>query len=173
MKFFACVIYSLLLTSVLLLHGPAVDQQHRYRYTEEDENGEASQTYCDSIYYPDDDDDEESQFYESYFGATSEDSPFSKSYCLDRNLHWPSTSVFGTINKGNEYYDHCCYVRYQARGKVLHGCKGLKELDYLDIKETAYKIEQQYNVKVFDVSCNSSYTYLSAFVIISLLGLLL
>ena len=161
MKFFTCVVYSCLLTFVLLLHGPAADQQHRYRYTEEDNNDEPEENEeCDDIGLS------------SKYEYSNEDTPFTKSYCLDRNLYWPSTD-FSDMNKGNEYYDHCCYVRFQREGKVLHGCKGLKEIDYLDIKETAYKFEQQYNIKVFEVLCNSSYTYLSVAVIISLLGLLL
>ena len=162
MKFFACVLFLCLLTFVLLLHGPAVDQQHRYKYTES-KNSITENTYCD----------ESAKTYED----TSTE--ISKSYCVDRNLHWPDgdENIFeedvSSINRGNEYYDHCCYVRFQSGGTVYHGCKGLKELDYLDIKETAYKYEQEHNVKVFHIDCNSSYTYLSVAVIISLLGLLL
>ena len=157
MKLFASVVFSCLLTFVLLLHGPAVDQQHRYRYTEDDESTSYQNKYCDL-----------SGEYED----TSD--VISKSYCIDRNLHWPDGfEEFSSINKGNEYYDHCCYVRYQYKGNIIHGCKGVKELDYLDIKETAYKYEQKYNIKVLEISCNSSYTYLSVAVIISFFGLLL
>ena len=162
MKFCSCVVFSCLLTFVLLLHGPAVDQQHRYRYTEEDTDEEETRdenSYCDVL--------------SAEYEETS--SLFSKSYCIDKNLHWPDGiyDELTSINKGNEYYDHCCYVRYQSQGTIYHGCKGVKELDYLDIKETAYKYEQQYNIKVLEISCNSSYTYLSVAVIISFFGLLL
>ena len=153
MKFFSCVIYSLLLTFVLLLHGPAVDQQHRYRYTQEDSDNKPDSGECedgDTVYSNDPD----------AFAP-------SKSYCIDRNLYAPGQTI------GNEYFDHCCYIRYQEGGQLKHGCKGLKELEYLDIKETIYKYEQENGRKVFEVSCNSFFIYLSVAAIISLLGLLL
>ena len=156
MKCFSYVVYLCLLTSVLLLHGPAVDQQHRYRYTEEYENEVYENTYCEGY----------GDYYESDGTTVTQ---FSKSYCIDKNLHWPGHST----NRGNEYYDHCCYIRYQNEGTLTHGCIGLKELEYLDIKETIYKYEQEQNFKIFEISCSSSFTYLSAAVIISLLGLLL
>ena len=88
---------------------------------------------------------------------------------------------------GNKYYDHCCYLRMQQEGSMYQGCVGLKEIDYLDIDETVFKIEKgvyKYwsqgvsysgwpSTKVYDIQCNSSFIYISFAVIISLLGLML
>ena len=110
---------------------------------------------------------------------------FSKSDCVDLNL-------YNRDMPGNKYYDHCCYIRLQKAGYMLHGCIGLKEIDYLDIDETIFKIEKGvykfWNLdqiasgsdsngwtytKVYDIQCNSSFIYISFAVIISLLGLML
>ena len=156
MKCFSYVVYLCLLTSVQLLHGPAKDQQHRYRYTKEKEE-DIWNTFCEQ--YVD--------YYES--DGTVTQYQYSKSNCIDRNLHWPGY----TTNRGNEYFDHCCYMRYQDQGNLVDGCVGLKELEYLDIKETINKFEQEEDLKIFEINCSSSFTYLSVAVIISLLGLLL
>ena len=99
---------------------------------------------------------------------------FSKSDCVDLNL-------YNRDMPGNKYYDHCCYIRLQQEGVMKHGCIGLKEIDYLDIDETIFKIEKgvyKYgtiyeNSKVYQMDCNSSYNFISFAFIISLLGLLL
>ena len=108
-------------------------------------------------------------------GSTKDD--LSKSDCVDLNL-------YNRNMPGNKYYDHCCYIRLQHDGSMYHGCIGLKEIDYLDIDETIFKIERgvyKYfdfgknyeNSKVYQMDCNSSYNFISFAVIISLLGLLL
>ena len=110
----------------------------------------------------------------------------SKSDCVDLNL-------YNRDMPGNKYYDHCCYIRLQQEGVMKHGCIGLKEIDYLDIDETIFKIEKGVykfwnldqieegsdsngywtDTKVYDMQCNSSFIYISVAVIISLLGLIL
>ena len=163
MKLINFVIFACLLSSILLLHGPNYDQQNRYNY-------------ADSCA-------------EKYIGCSDsagENSEFSKSDCVDKNL-------YNRNMPGNKYYDHCCYVRVQKNGYMYHGCLGLKEIDYLDIDETIFKIEKGVykfwnlgqikegsdsngywtDTKVYDMQCNSSFIYFSVAVIISLLGLML
>ena len=113
------------------------------------------------------------------FIDTSASDDLSKSDCVDLNL-------YNRDMPGNKYYDHCCYIRLQQAGEMKHGCIGLKEIDYLDIDETIFKIEKGVYkywgfsngdsfefAKVYQMDCNSSYNFISFAVIISLLGLLL
>ena len=162
MKLINFVIFACLLSFVLLLHGPNYDQQNRYNYEDS----------CAVRYVG------------SYRSGLSEDDenyiPYSKSDCVDRNL-------YNRNMPGNKYYDHCCYLRMQQEGSMYQGCVGLKEIDYLDIDETIFKIEKgvyKYwgqgvsysgwpSTKVYDIQCNSSFIYISFAVIISLLGLML
>ena len=112
--------------------------------------------------------------YYRFTETNPEEDDLSKSDCVDLNL-------YNRNMPGNKYYDHCCYIRLQQAGSMYHGCIGLKEIDYLDIDETIFKIEKgvyKYgtiyeNSKVYQMDCNSSYNFISFAVIISLLGLLL
>ena len=163
------VIFAYLLSFVLLLHGPYYDQQNRYDYIEN-----CAYRFIGAS-------DSASPTIEEH-----DNIPYSKSDCVDRNL-------FNPLMSGNKYYDHCCYVRMQQEGNMYQGCIGLKEIDYLDIDETIFKIEKgiykywqtstldyylQTNggwpyTKVYSMECNSSFIYISVAVIISLLGLML
>ena len=162
MKFINFAIFACLLSFVLLLHGPNYDQQNRYNYKDS-----CAMRYVGS----------------ENSGLDEKDPnyvPFSKSDCVDRNL-------YNRNMPGNKYYDHCCYLRMQQEGSMYQGCVGLKEIDYLDIDETIFKIEKgvyKYwgqgvsysgwpSTKVYDIQCNSSFIYISFAVIISLLGLML
>ena len=96
-----------------------------------------------------------------------------KSYCLDRNLFTnpdESDDYLLNVRRGNIYYDHCCYIRFQKSGSMYHGCIGLKEAEYLDLGETIYKIENgkepRYlgisDSKVYQFDCKSFYPYIKA-----------
>ena len=58
-------------------------------------------------------------------------SPESLSECVDRRL-----KVLG------DYYDRCCYIRFQYDGKMNSTCFPLKEEDYLDITESIREFEE-------------------------------
>ena len=95
---------------------------------------------------------------------------FSKSDCLDQYL-WDSNL------RGAPYYDHCCYIRVQKEGSFYHGCIGLKEAEYLDIKETIDQIEKgrqrkymmMENSKVYELLCSSSYIKIGLIALLALL----
>ena len=57
--------------------------------------------------------------------------PGSLSECVDRKLN-----ILGN------YFDRCCYVRYQYDGKMNSTCFPLKEEDYLDITESIREFEE-------------------------------
>ena len=58
-------------------------------------------------------------------------SPESLSECVDRRL-----KVLG------DYYDRCCYIRFQYDGKMNSTCFPLKEETYLDITESIREFEE-------------------------------
>ena len=86
-------------------------------------------------------------------------SPESLSECVDRKLYV----------SGN-YFDRCCYVRYQYDGKMNSTCFPLKEEAYLDITQTIKEFEENYKslyavddvdiegkqCKVYQFDCSSS-----------------
>ena len=96
--------------------------------------------------------------------------PFSKSDCVDKYLG-------DTYLRGAPFYDHCCYVRAQKEGTFYHGCIGLKEAEYLDIKETIDEIEKgrhrkymmMENSKIYELLCSSSYIKFSLIALLALL----
>ena len=85
--------------------------------------------------------------------------PESLSECVDRRL-----------NVLNNYFDRCCYVRYQYDGKMNSTCFPLKEEDYLDITESIREFEENFKslyaeedvdiegkqCKVYQFDCSSS-----------------
>ena len=86
-------------------------------------------------------------------------SPESLSECVDRRL-----KVL------NNYFDRCCYVRYQYDGKMNSTCFPLKEEAYLDITQTIREFEENFKslyaeedvdiegkqCKVYQFDCSSS-----------------
>ena len=48
------------------------------------------------------------------------------------------------LNVGDEYYDRCCYIRYQYNGGIHTMCYPWKEEGYLDITETIREFEDGY-----------------------------
>ena len=86
-------------------------------------------------------------------------SPESLSECVDRRL-----KVLG------DYYDRCCYIRFQYDGKMNSTCFPLKEETYLDITESIREFEENYKslfaeedvdiegkqCKVYQFDCSSS-----------------
>ena len=83
--------------------------------------------------------------------------------CVDRILWEPD-------NK--RYYDRCCYIRYQLRGKMYGECIALTEEQYLDTTETIRRFEEgdktigtvkfKYS-KIYQFDCNSSYIKVLSF----------
>ena len=85
--------------------------------------------------------------------------PESLSECVDRKL-----------NVLNNYFDRCCYVRYQYDGQMGTKCVPLKEENYLDITQTIREFEENYKslfaeedvdiegkqCKVYQFDCSSS-----------------
>ena len=68
--------------------------------------------------------------------------------------------------KKEKYYDHCCYVRFQLKGKMHAGCIGLSEENYLDTSVTMKRMEEgdrdiwtreAANSKVYQLDCFSSF----------------
>ena len=86
-------------------------------------------------------------------------SPESLSECVDRRLN-----VLGN------YFDRCCYVRYQYDGQIGTKCVPLKEENYLDITQTIREFEENFKslyaeedvdiegkqCKVYQFDCSSS-----------------
>ena len=154
-----------LLSSAFLLHGAFYEQQGFG-----DSLGSSCQgEYNDMVGYVD-----------GTNTGSQEYDTIHKSYCLDKRLDTnpsnkkdkSSTEVYGILNarRGNPFYDHCCYIRFQKSGSMYHGCIGLKEAEYLDIGETIYKIENgkepRYlgisDSKVYQFDCKSFYPYIKA-----------
>ena len=82
--------------------------------------------------------------------------PAGVSECIDQKL-----SVPDKIN----YPNHCCYARYQLRGRMYAKCIALREEKYLDIveyirmKESGEKKlgSESRQLKIYDINCFSSY----------------
>ena len=92
-----------------------------------------------------------------YDDVKSEDSvPGGVSDCIDLQL-WSSYK--------NQYYDKCCYVRFQKDGKMHAGCVGLTQERLIDITETIKRMENGdraiwtrdgENTKIYQLECSSS-----------------
>ena len=65
--------------------------------------------------------------------------PESLSECVDRRL-----KVLG------DYYDRCCYIRFQYDGKMNSTCFPLKEETYLDITESIREFEEDCKKMFFE-----------------------
>jgi hypothetical protein len=94
---------------------------------------------------------------EPYGGQDSADIPSGVSDCIDLQL-WSSGK--------NQYYDKCCYVRFQKDGVMHAGCVGLAQEQLIDITETIKRMEDGdrgiwtrdgYNSKIYQLDCSSSY----------------
>ena len=105
---------------------------------------------------------------------SDEGKSLSLSDCVDRKLDVATTKL------GNNYYDHCCYIRLQKQGSFYSGCIPLKQIDYSDIPQTMKYIEKGTfkgyedwgSSKVYDLKCKGSFVYISFFAL-ALLGLIL
>ena len=148
MKTITILSFLCLLSSVFLLHGAFYEQQSF--------SGSCQGEYNDMV-----------EVVEN--GGTQKYDTKHKSYCLDKSLINYSDTLLNA-RRGNPYYDHCCYIRFQKSGSMYHGCIGLKEAEYLDIGETIYKIENgkepRYlgisDSKVYQFDCKSFYPYIKA-----------
>ena len=157
MKTITILSFLCLLSSVFLLHGAFYEQQG---FT-----GKIG-TSCQYEY---------NEMVNSIYSTSSSTYDYRhKSICLDRRLDTnpgdPDEDVLLNARRGNPFYDHCCYIRFQKSGSMYHGCIGLKEAEYLDIGETIYKIENgkepRYlgisDSKVYQFDCKSFYPYIKA-----------
>ena len=166
MKTITVLSFICLLSSAFLLHGAFYEQQNfgDYYYN----SCQFSYILMDAYADPNE---ETTQDFDDYH----------KSTCLDQRLDTtPGFPSYGFLNarRGNPYYDHCCYIRFQKSGSIYHGCIGLKEAEYLDIGETIYKIENGKETrylgisdsKVYQLDCKSFYPYIKA-CLIALLSL--
>ena len=143
-----------LLSNAFLLHGAFYEQQGF--------GGSCQDEYNDMVDKVKSNEEGTEQSYDDHH----------KSYCLDKNLFtYPDESSDDlNVRRGNPYYDHCCYIRFQKSGSMYHGCIGLKEAEYLDLGETIYKIENgkepRYlgisDSKVYQFDCKSFYPYIKA-----------
>ena len=158
MKVIIFLLFGCLFSSVLLSHDAFYTQQ----YTED--RGDCSDYFIGKYMA-------QNKTYSSEDGTQSlYDDVVSKSDCVDLYL--------GDENlRGAPYYDHCCYVRAQKEGTFYHGCIGLKEAEYLDIKETIDEIEKgrhrKYmmleNSKIYELLCSSSYINAGLIALLALL----
>ena len=151
MKTISILSFLCLLSSAFLLHGAFYEQQSF--------SGSCQGEYNDMV-----------EVVEK--GGEQDYNTKHKSYCLDKNLFTTPDESSDDLNvrRGNPYYDHCCYIRFQKSGSMYHGCIGLKEAEYLDLGETIYKIENgkepRYlgisDSKVYQFDCKSFYPYIKA-----------
>ena len=98
------------------------------------------------------------QWLDEYYGGQDvADIPSGVSDCIDLQL-WSSYK--------NQYFDKCCYVRFQKDGVMHAGCVGLAQEQLIDITETIKRMEdgdrgiwtrEGYNTKIYQLDCSSSY----------------
>ena len=83
--------------------------------------------------------------------------PNGPSDCVDLHLWSPQK---------NKYFDKCCYVRFQLKGKMHAGCVGLSQDNYNDSSETISRMEKGDRViwtreadgsKIYNLDCGSSF----------------
>ena len=104
-------------------------------------------------------------------GEDSEEVPNGVSDCIDLQLWSPAK---------NQYYDRCCYIRFQKDGVMHAGCIGLAQEQLIDITETIKKMEDgdkriwtrdgAYS-KIYQLDCSSSYIKYVAFAFIGFICL--
>ena len=154
-----------LLSNVFLLHGAFYEQQNF-----ESISSSSCQSYYNGMII----------IMENNIDQNYDD--YHKSSCLDLRLDTTPGSTGSkyssllNVRRGNPFYDHCCYIRFQKSGSMYHGCIGLKEAEYLDLGETIYKIENGKEPRYLDISdskvyqfdCKSFYPYIK----VSLIALL-
>ena len=97
--------------------------------------------------------------------------PNGPSDCVDLHLWSP---------KNNKYFDRCCYVRFQIKGKMHAGCVGLVQEYVNDSTETIRRMEKgdkaiwttaAANSKIYQLDCSSKYLKYISFASILILGL--
>ena len=111
---------------------------------------------------------EEDQWLDEYYeGKDVADIPSGVSDCIDLQL-WSSYK--------NQYFDKCCYVRFQKDGVMHAGCVGLAQEQLIDITETIKKMEngdrsiwtrEGANTKIYQLDCSSSYIKYVSFAFIA------
>ena len=110
----------------------------------------------------------EGQWLDEYYGGQDDARvPSGVSDCIDLQL-WSSEK--------NQYYDKCCYVRFQKDGVMHAGCVGLAQEQLIDITETIKKMEngdrsiwtrEGANTKIYQLDCSSSYIKYVSFAFIA------
>ena len=64
--------------------------------------------------------------------------------CLKFSANSLSECVDLKLAVGEEFFDRCCYVRYQYNGEIHTMCAPVKEEEYLDITELIREFEDGY-----------------------------
>ena len=168
MKAITILAFTSLFSTVFLLHGAFYEQQEfgvKPNLTNSD-NPEGNYSSCQYTFHNMTQAVEDTEKSQSYYD-------YQKSGCLDKRLDTtPGTGEDALLNarRGNPYYDHCCYIRFQKEGTLYHGCIGLKEAEYLDLGDTIDKIENGREPRYFGISdskvyqfeCKSFYPYIKA-----------
>ena len=99
------------------------------------------------------------------------DVPGGVSDCIDLQL-WSSQK--------SQYYDKCCYIRFQKEGRMHAGCVGLTQEKLIDITETIKRMEsgdraiwtrEGANTKIYQLDCSSSYIKYLSFTLIAFICL--
>ena len=77
----------------------------------------------------------------------------------------------------DKYYDHCCYVRFQLKGKMHAGCIGLNQENYLDTSVTMKRMEKgdrdiwtrnAEGSKIYQLDCYASYLKIASIFLLAL-----
>lgn len=106
-----------------------------------------------------------------YQSETSRYVPNGVSDCIDLQL-WSTAK--------NQYFDKCCYVRFQKEGIMHAGCVGLTQEQLIDITETIKRMEdgdraiwtrEAANSKIYQLDCSSSYIKYVSFALIAFICL--
>ena len=132
--------------------GPAYNYEDR-----------GNDTTCSDLYVR-----KSGQWLDEYYGGQDVSSiPGGVSDCIDLQL-WSSYK--------NQYFDKCCYVRFQKDGVMHAGCVGLAQEQLIDITETIKKMEngdrsiwtrEGANTKIYQLDCSSSYIKYVSFAFIA------
>lgn len=135
--------------------GPAYNYEDR-----------GNDTTCSNLYVRQDD-----QWLDEVYDGDSPNIPGGVSDCIDLQL-WSS--------KKKQYYDKCCYVRFQKDGIMHAGCIGLAQEQLIDITQTIKRMEdgdrniwtrEGANSKIYQIDCSSSYIKYMSFAIIAFICL--
>ncbi len=135
--------------------GPAYNYEDR-----------GNDTTCSNLYVR-----QNGQWLDEIYTGDSSNIPGGVSDCIDLQL-WST--------KKNQYYDKCCYVRFQKDGIMHAGCVGLTQEKLIDITETIRKMEdgdrdiwtrEGANSRIYQIDCSSSYVKYMSFAIIAFICL--